>query len=131
MDENEVRRWFAEYLEVFEACGRGEREDRALLGYYGVPLLATTDDGFLTLTTEEQVVAVAQQQIDGMRAAGYERTDVLASHVTVLNATSALFEGTFSRRRADGEEISRLTVTYLVTDGPVGPRISALALHGA
>jgi hypothetical protein len=26
-------------------------------------------------------------------------------------------------------EISRLTVSYLITDGDTGPRISALAIH--
>jgi hypothetical protein len=64
-----------------------------------------------------------------MRAADYHHSDLLGSEVTVLNATSALYRGAFSRRRADGSEIGRLTVTYLVTDGTVGRRTSALALH--
>lgn len=56
-------------------------------------------------------------------------SDVLHSEVTVLNATSATYRGELSRARGDGTEISRLTVSYLVTDGPVGRRISALAVH--
>jgi hypothetical protein len=131
MDENDVRRWFGEYLEVFETCGRGERDARSLLGYYGIPMLATTDDGLFALTTEDQVAQVAQQQVDGMRAGAYDHTHVLGSEVTVLNATSALYRGEFSRRRADGDEIGRLTVTYLVTEGPAGRRISALVVHSA
>jgi hypothetical protein len=129
VDESDWVRWFGEYLGVFEACGRGERDADSLLGYYGVPLLVATDDGFTALTTEPQVAAAAQQQIDGMRAADYDRSDVLGSEVTVLNATSARYQGEFSRRRADGGEISRLTVTYLLTDGSAGRRISALVLH--
>lgn len=66
MNATDVSRWFGEYLEVFEACGRGDSEARSLLAYYGVPLVAATDDGFAALSTEDQVVAVAQQQIDGM-----------------------------------------------------------------
>jgi hypothetical protein len=129
VDRNDVSRWFGEYLDAFAGCGRGERDAASLLAYYGIPLLLATDDAFIALTSEDQVVAAAQQQIDGMRAAGYDHSDVLASEVTVLNASSALYRGAFSRRRADGSEISRLTVTYLVTDGSVGRRISALALH--
>jgi hypothetical protein len=129
VDENDVRRWFGEYLDAFAACGRGERDADSLLAYYGVPLLLATDDAFVALTSDDQVVVAAQQQIDGMRAADYDHSDVLSSEVTVLNATCALYRGAFSRRCADGAEISRLTVTYLVTDGPVGRRISALALH--
>jgi hypothetical protein len=129
VDNNGVTRWFADYLEAFAACGRGERDAASLLDYYGVPLLLATDDGFTALTSEDQVTAAAQQQIDAMRAADYHHSDALGSEVTVLNAMSALYRGAFSRRRADGSEIGRLTVTYLVTDGMVGRRISALALH--
>ena len=129
MDESDVSRWFGEYCEVFTECGRGESDTGSLLAYYGVPLLLATDGGFIALTTEDQVVAAAQQQIDGMRAAAYDHSDILASDVTVLNATSALYRQEFSRRRADGDEISRSTATYLVTDGSAGRRISALVLH--
>ena len=129
VDNSDVSRWFGEYLDTFAACGRGESDTASLLAYYGVPLLLTTDDGFFALTSDDQVVAVVQQQVDGMRAAGYGRSEVLDSEVTVLNSTSALYRGTFSRQRSDGGEISRLTATYLVTDGSIGRRISALAVH--
>jgi hypothetical protein len=129
VDTDDVTRWFGEYLDAFASCGRGESKAASLLAYYGVPLLLSTDETFVALTSEDQVLAMAQQQIDGMLAADYDHSDVVASEVTPLNATSALYDGTFSRERADGTEISRLTVTYLVTDGSAGRRISALALH--
>lgn len=124
-----MSRWFAEYLDAFAACGRGERDTTSMLAYYGVPLLLTTDDGFFALTNDDEVVAAVQPQVDGMRAVGYDRSEILSSDVTVLNSTSALYRGTFSRHRSDGGEISRLTATYLVTDGVVGRRISVLAVH--
>lgn len=126
-----MRRWFGEYLDAFAACGRGERDTALLLAYYGVPLLLTTDEGFFALTNNDQVVTVVRQQVDGMRAAAYARSEILGSEVTVLNSTSALYRGTFSRQRSDGGEISRLTATYFVTDAPVGRRISALAVHSS
>ena len=110
-------------------AGLRSADAASLLAYYGIPLLLATDDGFIALTSDDQVVAAAQQRIDGMRAADYDHSEVLGSEVTVLNATSALYRGAFSRRRADGAEIGRFTVTYLVTDGSVGRRISALVLH--
>ena len=129
MDSEDVRRWFGEYLDAFAACGRGENDTGSLLEYYGVPLLLTTDNGFFALTSDDQVVAALQPQVDGMRAAAYDRSEILQSEVTVLNFTSALYRGTFSRQRSDGREISRLTATYLVTDGAAGRRISVLAVH--
>ena len=94
-------------------------------------MLVATDDGYVGLTSADQVVAVLRQQVDGMRAAGYAGTELLDSEVTVLNATSALYRGTMSRQRSDGGEIVRLTATYLVTDGAVGRRFSVLAVHSA
>jgi len=126
---SDVSRWFGEYLDAFAACGRGERDTGSLLEYYGVPLLLTTDDGFFALISDDQVVAAVQQQVDGMRAAAYSRSEILGFEVTVLNAASALYRGTVSRQRSDGSEISRLTATYLVTDRAAGRRISVLAVH--
>ena len=129
VDSSEVSRWFGEYLDAFAAAGRGESDTGTLLAYYGVPLLLSTDGGSVALTSDDQVVAAVQQQVDGMRAAAYHGSEILGSEVTVLNCASALYRGTFSRRRSDGSEISRLTATYLVTDGAAGRRISVLAVH--
>jgi NTF2-like protein (DUF6841) len=129
VDSSGVSQWFGEYLDAFAACGRGESDTGSLLAYYGVPLLLTTDGGVFTLTSDDRVVAAMQQQVDGMRAAGYYGSEIIGSEVTVLNSTSALYRGTFSRYRSDGGEISRLTATYLVTDGMTGRRISVLAVH--
>ena len=131
MDSSDVSRWFGEYLDVFAACCRGERDTSALLGYFGVPLLLTTGGGYFALTSEEQVVAGLQPQVDQMRAAGYARSEILGADVTVLNATSALYQGKISRQRGDGSEISLLVATYLVTDGPDGRRFSVLAVQSS
>lgn len=128
MDDADVQGWFDDYLSVLAECGRGETDVASLVAYYGVPMVFAAD-GVTVLTTDDQVRAFAQQQVDGMRAAGYHHSEVLTSEVSVLNASAALFRGAFARQRADGTEISRLTVTYFVTAGPVGRRISALAIH--
>jgi hypothetical protein len=94
-----------------------------------VPLLVATDDAARALTAADDVMGFARQQVDGMRAASYDRTETIDSEVTTLNTTSVLYRADFARRRADGAEIGRLGVTYLITNGPVGLRISALAIH--
>lgn len=132
MDEAEVKRWFDSYLADFVALGRGDIDDvRQILAHYGVPLLLSSDSGCMALTDEAQVLAVAQQQVDGMRSAGYDRSDELAGETTVLNRCCATHRSRFSRRRADGTEIAQLEATYLITDGPAGRRISAIILHSA
>jgi hypothetical protein len=129
VNSEDVSRWFGEYLEAFAACGRGERDTGSLLAYYGVPLLITTGGGCFAPMSGDQVIAAVQPQVDGMRAAAYARSEILESNATILNATSALYQATISRRRSDGGEISRLTATYLITDGAGGRRISVLAVQ--
>jgi hypothetical protein len=129
MDTSDVGRWFDEYLAAYAACGRGEQDTAALLAYYGVPLLITTDSGFFVIPSGDEVVAAVQPQLDGMRGAGYARSEVLDFEITVLNSASALLRGIFSYHRSDGDEIRRVSLTYLVTDGAVGRRISMLAVH--
>lgn len=131
MDTSGIRQWFDEYLDALAACAAGERDTASLLAYFGVPLLLTSDDGVLALTDDEQVVEVMQRQADGLREAGYHHSEVLDFEATVLNAASALCRGVFSRRRRDGSEIGRLAATYVVTEGPAGRRISALAIHSS
>jgi len=130
MDEVAVRSWFDQYLAAFAACGRGESDDlNALLEYYGVPLIVATDDAARALTSAEDVTGFARHQVEGMRAASYDRTEMLHTEVTTLNATSALYRAALARQRADGSEIGRLGATYLITAGPEGLRMSALAVH--
>ena len=129
MNASDVRGWFADYLEAFAACGRGEREPASLLPYYGVPLLFTSDDACVALTTTEQVLAAVAQQIDQMRAADYDHSEVVSSEVSVLNARSALYRWTISRQRRDGSEVRRATFTDLLTEGSNGRHISAMVVH--
>lgn len=129
VDAAEVDRWFRDYLDVFAACGRGESEAASLLAYYGVPLLLSTEDGFVALTNDDAVLSMAQRQVDGMRVADYDHSDVLDLEISPLNSVSALCRGKFSRRRRDEREIARLTATYLVTGARASRRISALVVH--
>jgi len=130
MDTAEVARWFAGYLESFAALGRGEVDDVGrILASYSVPLIVSTDDECLILTDAAQVKAVAKQSFDGLQADGYDRSVVLGAESTVLNKSCVVHHGRFARIRADGSEISRIESTYLIVDGPGGPRISVLVRH--
>jgi hypothetical protein len=131
VDEHDVTEWFAEYLDAFAACSRGERDTSTLLDYYGVPLLVTTDGGCFALTADDQVVGTLQLQVDAMHSEGFAASEVLDAEVELLNARSSLFRTTISRRRSDGSEISLLTAVYLITDGPDGRRFSVLAVRSS
>ena len=130
LDTAAVNRFIEGYLDAFATCARGEGDMASLLRHFGVPMVVTSDEGVVTLMTDDEAAAVMQSQVDGLRALGYDHTQVLQSEVTVLNGASALYRATLSRRRADRGEIDCPTITYLVTDDVAGPRIVLLAAHG-
>jgi hypothetical protein len=127
LDADSVGRWIAEYLGTFAACARGEVDIATLLPCYGVPMVFTSDDGVITVMTDDEAAAVIQSLIDGLRANGYHHTEVLHPEVSVFNSTSAVYRAAMSRRNADNDEIDCPTITYLVTDDVAGPRIVLLA----
>jgi hypothetical protein len=121
--------WFGEYLDALTTCAQEDGDDLALMEYYGVPLLIVGDEGFAPLTSMDDVTALIRGQVNWLRAAQYHHTAVLCAEVAVLNSSSALYRGTFSQRRADGTELTRVTMTYQLTKGRVGVRISMIAVH--
>lgn len=115
---------------MLAACGRGERPTADLLEYFASVVLLTTDDVVLTLRADE-LASWLQSQVDGMCSAQYDHSEVLDSEVTILNVNTALHRAAFSRQRQDGQEINRLTVTYVITHGSDRCCISALMVHTA
>ena len=130
VDAKTVSRFLAEYFEAFAACVRGEREIAALLVCYAVPLVITSDDGVIGLTTDSEVATVIQGQVDGLRALRYRGTTVLQSEVIGLNATSAIYRASLSRYDDKSDEIDSPTITYVVTGADDDLRISMLVAHG-
>jgi len=124
-----VSRWIDGYLRTFAACVRGDGDMASLLGHFGVPMIVTSDEGVVTLMTDGEAAAVMKSQVDGLRALGFDHSEVLNSEVIVLNAASALYRATLSRRNGDGGEIDCPTITYLMTDDVAGPRIVLVAAH--
>jgi hypothetical protein len=125
----ELRQWFGDYLRAYAACCRGDSDDvRQLLAYYGVPLLLTTDATVLALGSEDEVIGAVGPQIERLRAADYDRTETLESETSMLNATTALHRAYLSWLRADGSEIARMRLAYVITHGGSGHRISALVV---
>jgi hypothetical protein len=131
--ETGVGRWFDSYWAEFVALARGDADDVSrLLAYWSVPLMLSADEACMVLTDEKQVLTVAQQMMEGLRAeAAYDHTKILASETVVLNKTCALHCIEVVRLRADGSELFRGNVRYVIAEVPAGRRITAVVVDGA
>lgn len=125
----DVADWFDRYLATFVALCRGDRDDaEAILEHYSVPLLVTGDTASWFGTADE-VLAVARGQMSSMREAGFDRTEMSGAQTVELNRTSTWFAADFVRRRGDGTEIAAFAAFYVITDLPVGRRITTLGIR--
>ncbi|MFC5065967.1 hypothetical protein [Actinomycetospora atypica] len=126
----DVAGWFDRYVAAFVALCRGDRDDaEALLEYYSVPLLITGDADSSWFGTADEVLAVARGQMAAMRDAGFDRTEMSGAQAVALNRTSTWFAADFVRRRGDDSEIAAFSAFYLITDLPVGRRITTLGIR--
>ena len=107
------------------ACGAVVMGDESVCSGCGKSLL-TTDATSVTKTNKNENVGAVGQQIERLRAAGYDRTETLDSETTMLNASTALHRAHLAWLRADDSEIARMGLAYLITHGVRGRRISAL-----
>lgn len=130
MSDNEFREWFQSYLAVFAGGDANSRSFESLLDYYAVPLVVTTPEGVLTLTSRQQVGATIRHQLDGLRGQDYASTALLRFDVREFNAHSASLSTVLQRSRADGTPLETLAMTYLVTGSPTQRTISMMAVEG-
>lgn len=127
--EGGVHAWFAGYLSAFTALGRGECTPTELAEYFFVPLLVTTDDVVISLGSRDDIVSWLKVQADGMAAAGYDHTHVSSTDARVANGTTAVVRALMARRRADGSDITELSVTYVLVRDQHDLRVQALVAH--
>ncbi|MDD7940738.1 hypothetical protein PHK61_20140 [Actinomycetospora lutea] len=131
MDTLDVTAWFDAYLDLFVALGRGDRDDvEAILEFYGVPMLLSAPGASGWLHDTEQVIGVVRGQVEGLRHVGFDRTVVEDASTVLLNDSCARHEGRFLRLAADATVVADFRASYLIADGPAGPRIAALVVGG-
>jgi hypothetical protein len=129
VDSSDVTTWFEAYLDLFVSLGRGDRDDvETILDYYGVPMLLSAPGASGWLREADQVIGVIRGQVEALRYAGFDRTVVEDASTVLLNDSCARHEGRFLRLTADATVIADFRGSYLIADGPDGPRIAALVV---
>jgi uncharacterized NTF2-like protein DUF6841 len=67
--------------------------------------------------------------IEGLRARGYGRSELSVRSVKSLSATATLVTGVAVRYKADGQELERVGVTYVLHKADDRWKIAVLIVH--
>lgn len=117
---------FSRYQKDFTSLARGESSDTSRLGeFFADSLTLLTDDVFLPALGRDSAVALLSQQIDALRAAGYQQTHADWLRLRALNARAILIQAAW-RRVGARDEIARFGTEYTICATNTGWRIAVM-----
>jgi ketosteroid isomerase-like protein len=104
---------------------------QAILPYFHQPALLIGPPGVAPVPTSAALAGMFAPVMDDLRARGYGRSELNLERVQSLSATAALATGVALRYKADGQELERVGVTYVMHKADTGWKIAVLVLHDA
>ncbi|HEY1339493.1 MAG TPA: nuclear transport factor 2 family protein [Bryobacteraceae bacterium] len=101
----------------------------AIFPFFHEPATLISSQGVFVAAKPADVAAVFQQAIDGLRAAGFGHSELAVKDERSLSATASLIRGVAIRYHADGHELNRAGVTYVLNRTGDTWKIAVLILH--
>ena len=123
-NEAVVTQVLADYYSAFSTL-----DVQAILPYFHQPVLLIGPPGVLAAPTSAVLSSIFAPVIEDIRARGYGRSELSLQQVKLLSATAALASGVARRYKADGQELERVGVTYLLHKADPGWKIAVVVLH--
>jgi ketosteroid isomerase-like protein len=104
---------------------------QTFLPFFHQPCLVIGPQGVLAAPTPAVLATAFVPALESLRAKGYGRSELNLEKLEPLSATAALATGVAVRYKADGQELDRAGVTYLLHKAETGWRIAVLVIHDA
>src|SRR4029450_12538965 len=84
-EEEAITQTFTNYTQAFQTL-----DPRAALSYFHIPCMFITPQGVCVLATAADVEALLTQVMEGLKARGYARSEVMDLHVKQMSGNTAL-----------------------------------------
>jgi ketosteroid isomerase-like protein len=129
-DKAAVTRVLSDYYRAFSSAV-AKLDVQTILPYYHESSLLMGSQGLAAMPTHAALAAMFTTAMEGLRARGYARSELSGLKLKRLSATCMLASGIATRYKADGEELDRIGVTYLLHKADSGWKIAVLVTHDA
>jgi ketosteroid isomerase-like protein len=123
-EEEAITQTFTNYTHAFQTL-----DPRAALSYFDIPCMFITPQGVCVLATAADVEALLTQVMEGLKARGYARSEVMDLHVKQMSGNTALVSVSRGRYATDGRELERLGETYTLRRTEGGWKIVVAMIH--
>jgi hypothetical protein len=114
----------ADYYAAFSTL-----DPQAFLPYFHEPSLAIGPQGIFAAPTHAILATALAPAIEDFKARGYCRSELRVHHTQALSATATIATGVAIRYKADGDELERVGVTYVLHKTDHGWKIAVMILH--
>src|SRR5260221_7792118 len=111
-NEEAVKQFLSDYYNAFSTL-----DIQSILPFFDQPALLIGPLGAIAIPTPAAVVPIFGPVMEDLRQRKYRRSELRLQQFKLLSATSALAVGTAIPYKADGQELERAGVTYLVHKG--------------
>jgi ketosteroid isomerase-like protein len=125
-EETVVIRVLADYYAAFSTL-----DIQAVLPYFHEPSMLIGPQGVFAAPTYAVLTTAFTTAIEGLRARGFGRSELSVRSVQSLSATTTLVTGVAVRYKADGQELERGGVTYVLQKVDTHWKIVVLIVHDA
>jgi ketosteroid isomerase-like protein len=126
LEEEAITQTFTNYIETFQKL-----DPHATLPYFHVPCMFISPQGVRVLVTAADVEALLSQVMEGLKARGYARSELLDRHVKQMSGDIALVSVGRVRYATDGRELERFGETYTLRRTEAGWKIVVAIIHDA
>jgi ketosteroid isomerase-like protein len=125
-EETVVIRVLADYYAAFSTL-----DIQAVLPYFHEPSMLIGPQGIGAAPTYAVLTTAFTPAMEGLRARGFGRSELSVRNVQSLSATTTLVTGVAVRYKADGQELERVGVTYVLQKVDTHWKIAVLIVHDA
>lgn len=125
-EQQAVIRLLTDYYTAFSAL-----DVNAFLPYFHEPSLLVGPQGVFAAPTRAVLATAFASTLESLRTRGFGRSELSLRQSKMLSGTSALITGIAIRYKADGQELERVGVTYVLHKNDAGWKIAVVVLHDA
>ena len=124
MPNESVNRIIADYYRDFSTLNV-----QAILPYFNEPSLLVGPQGVIPVPNHAALAAVFGPVMEGLRSKGYGRSEFEPDYAKSLSSTARLIGGVAVRYDADGHELERVGITYVLHRTEGAWKVATVILH--
>ena len=104
---------------------------QSFLPFFHEPSLLVGPQGVIAAPTHAVLATAFASTLKGLLARGFGRSELSVRQSRMLSGTAGLVTGVAIRYKADGQELERVGITYVLHKSDAGWKIAVSVLHDA